>query len=124
MFVLPRERRLSDHRRRAAGAAAASQEGEEEGEDPCRYVVEHLRDTFGNLLYDAVRGSEDGGADGVVSLRRMLQSHDGGGRGCSGRIPELLPVRAGHHQEAALLNPPSLLFCLRSLYHMLSILRC
>lgn len=38
------------------------------------------------------------------SARRLFQSHDGGGGRCSGRIPELLPDRTGHYEEAALLR--------------------
>uniref|UniRef100_A0A8P4G488 Chromosome 16 open reading frame 89 n=1 Tax=Dicentrarchus labrax TaxID=13489 RepID=A0A8P4G488_DICLA len=45
----------------------------------------------------------NGGSSG-----RLFQSHDGGGCRRSGRIPELLPVRTGHNEEAALLKPPSL----------------
>lgn len=38
--------------------------------------------------------------------RWLFQSHDCSGCWCSGRIPELLPDRTGHNEEAALLNSP------------------
>lgn len=37
-------------------------------------------------------------------LRRLFQSHDGCGCWRCGRIPELLPDRTGHNEEATLLN--------------------
>lgn len=40
----------------------------------------------------------------LSSARRLFQSHDGGGGRCSGRIPELLPDRTGHYEEAAVLR--------------------
>lgn len=39
-----------------------------------------------------------------VFRRRLFESHDRRGCGRSGGLPELLPGRAGHHQEAAVVK--------------------